>query len=382
MPVRSQTYLLILLCACGAVNIIFYTLTANPVNQHSANFSDIFSDLLNKEKRNVFGHLSTLTEQELDASDRITIQNSFRKLHNAKGLDIEADRRTFGFLINNLDMCVDDKSVSDVKWDLVILVNSKINNFDRRDAIRNTWSSEISENSSLLFLIGMTQDYRLQSQIEKEVELYNDVIQVDLQDSYDNLTLKSIAMLQWLTDYCPCSKYYMKVDDDVYVNVENVLTELVSRREKKFFLCHVFINAPPIRNNNSKWYTSYEEFDAEYFPSYCSGTGYAFNSRTLFQLYYWSTKVKLIRMEDVFITGIAAAKVADVSHVHNEGFSFTKQRATGCTYQNLLTGHEVTVKQMYLIYAQITNKEIDCKTNENLYLKLANDEDEGQLING
>ena len=79
-------------------------------------------------------------------------------------------------------------------------------------------------------------------------------------------------------------------------------------------------------------------------------------------------------MEDVFFTGLAAENLR-ISHIHDGGFSFTKRSPTGCNYKDAVTGHQVSIKEMHVIFAQLFNNEIDCETNENLVLKKAEEFD-------
>lgn len=294
---------------------------------------------------------------------------SNRKLRNAQ---TQTGDTSFLYPINPYLTCA--RNISWQKggnWDMVVVVVSAISNFIRRDAIRHTWSSTAPAiNSKVVFLVGEDKTGRLLSQIEKEAELYGDIIQVDIADDFSNLTFKSIAMLQWLNDYCANSNYYFKVDDDVYANLENILKRLnsTSAQTKRFFLCHVFQNAPTVRNKNSKYYTSEAEYSAKHFPKYCSGTGYTFSGSILSDLYQVSKLSTIIPMEDVFITGIVA-KGQEIAHVHDGGFSFVKRKPTGCAFEKALTGHEMTVKQMFIIFAQLQSKEIDCETKINKYLQ-------------
>ena len=41
-------------------------------------------------------------------------------------------------------------------------------------------------------------------------------------DNYFNLTLKTISMMKWISDYCYKVKYVLKVDDDMFVNMQNL----------------------------------------------------------------------------------------------------------------------------------------------------------------
>ncbi len=58
----------------------------------------------------------------------------------------------------------------------------------------------------VVFLVGTatnsdTSD-ELQSKINYESEVYDDLIQENFVDSYNNLTLKSILMLKWVKNNC------------------------------------------------------------------------------------------------------------------------------------------------------------------------------------
>lgn len=54
----------------------------------------------------------------------------------------------------------------------------------------------------VVFLVGQTTSNETQAQIGLESEQYGDVIQESFLDSYNNLTLKTIMMLKWVTVNC------------------------------------------------------------------------------------------------------------------------------------------------------------------------------------
>lgn len=362
MNITNRTCMLTLLCACAAVNILFYALQKVPLHYGSTErFIDLEDDDVNKDTIFRKGKVSTAVQMEKNTRHEgwteTNLKKPFRKLNNA------LQDKTYSFSVNNYTLCIANEL-----WDLVIVVISKVDNFIQRNAIRNTWASEAGQmNVAVVFLVGQSRNNDLNHQVSKEAELYRDIVQVELVDDYKILTHKSIAMLQWLNDYCTNSKFYLKADDDMYINVDNVIREFKSCKNESFFLCHVFKRAPPIRDHFSKWYVSTEEFPGHFYPTYCSGTAYGFSTSILSDLYRSALQAKIFRMEDVFITGIAAQQI-NVKHIHSWGFSFAKRQPTGCAYQNASSGHEVSVKQMYVIFSQLKSKEIDCDTKENRYL--------------
>lgn len=54
----------------------------------------------------------------------------------------------------------------------------------------------------IVFLIGQTLNNETQNKIYDESDTYRDLIQESFIDSYNNLTLKSIMMLKWVSNNC------------------------------------------------------------------------------------------------------------------------------------------------------------------------------------
>lgn len=68
-------------------------------------------------------------------------------------------------------------------------------------------------------------------QLEEEGRTYRDIIQEDFLDTYFNLTLKSILALKWVTQHCTGLEYFMKADDDVFINVPKLMSYLNDLRQ-------------------------------------------------------------------------------------------------------------------------------------------------------
>ena len=355
-------YVLFVFCICGSANIFYIVISNSHVSSRIIYALQTTSLKVSKERK------------EKRTDDWPKIKPDVRKLKEAhQHVEMEVDgvdkvefseTGNFTFGINPRFVC---KSVNKTSVDLIVVVISDIKNFLRRISIRNTWGSDAHEslpNVRLLFLVGKSLGASFQPQIEKESELFKDMIQANVKEVYENLANKSIAMLQWVSDYCSAAKFVLKSDDDMYMNLPNLLKELQTRKEPKFFLCYVFKGAPPIRDKNSKWYTSVEEYKYGNFPKYCSGTAYSFSANIAPDLYIASKTTKLLKMEDVYITGLLAEKL-HIPLIHSNGFWFLKRRSTGCEYSTAISGHEVPVKEMYIIHAQLRDTAIDCETNVN-----------------
>ena len=103
--------------------------------------------------------------------------------------------------------------------------------FDKRKQLRETWLSILKDSlyhQGLLdvigyfFILGQTANATVQSEIEKESRDHGDVLQVDIIDSYNNLTRKSVSLLNWVNSKCSHVDFVLKVDDDTYTNVYNL----------------------------------------------------------------------------------------------------------------------------------------------------------------
>ena len=110
---------------------------------------------------------------------------------------------------------------------VVFLIKSAIEDFHRRMAIRNSWGFEKRFSDvpfRTVFLLGSHfEDYESKAKVNAEAVKYKDIVQTEFFDSYYNNTIKTMMGFKWVIKYCLNSKFYMFVDDDIYVSVRNVL---------------------------------------------------------------------------------------------------------------------------------------------------------------
>ena len=62
--------------------------------------------------------------------------------------------------------------------------------------------------------------------MQDEYRAYGDIVLADFVDTYSNLTLKTLSMLKWINTYCDDADYFLKADDDVFVNIPLLVHEL------------------------------------------------------------------------------------------------------------------------------------------------------------
>ncbi|XP_075988139.1 uncharacterized protein LOC142984436 [Anticarsia gemmatalis] len=225
----------------------------------------------------------------------------------------------------------------------------------------------------LLGLPGNDNDSAIQNKILEESERYGDVIQEGFIDSYNNLTLKSIMMLKWITNNCNDSvRYILKTDDDMYINVPNLIDNLRNRsrdfdnktrgtRAKEYMLIGDLIcGARPVLDSSNKWYSPRYMYGGRVYPKYLSGTGYALSSHVARALYDAALRTNYFHLEDIFITGMCAGR-ARPRIVPRDDPTFSYQAAGGpapaaCGAHARATAHRVPPHTMRLLTRLLADK--------------------------
>ncbi|KAK7933209.1 hypothetical protein WMY93_004105 [Mugilogobius chulae] len=148
----------------------------------------------------------------------------------------------------------------------------------------------------------------IQEKVKKESETHGDVIQMNFVDSYQNLTIKTLMMMRWLDVHCPQTRYGMKVDADVFVNIFYLKSYLKgdmcffsSCPRRSFITGSVIRDGTPRRNSKSKWHVSEQEYSEDTFPPYVSGAGYVFSWDLAGRISWASRFIRPIPLEDVYV---------------------------------------------------------------------------------
>lgn len=71
-----------------------------------------------------------------------------------------------------------------------------------------------------VFILGFMSDVQLNEKIKFESFKYFDIVQLDFKESYGNLIYKMMFGFWWLCDFCFKVRFVMKVDGDMYINLE------------------------------------------------------------------------------------------------------------------------------------------------------------------
>lgn len=163
---------------------------------------------------------------------------------------------------------------SETELFLFIAITTDHKNFEARQAVRNTWLQFPKiPNWEAYFFVMQSPNSSLQRQLEEEAKEYKDIVILPYLETYSNLTLKTLSLMEWI-DKNINATFIFKSDDDAYVNVPRLVLWLLKKPTQKFYTGGVNRNSKPVRIKGHKWYVSYDEYPYKYYPDYCIGNGY------------------------------------------------------------------------------------------------------------
>ncbi|KAM4616113.1 beta-1,3-galactosyltransferase 2 [Polymixia lowei] len=206
---------------------------------------------------------------------------------------------TYKYVLNQPAACKDRSPF------LIFMVPVAPGDDTKRDVIRKTWGAPglvPSVDTLTLFYVGLPAEGQdIQHNLEKESREHADIIQMDFLDSYHNLTIKTMMIMNWLANHCQNASYAMKVDSDIFVNVYYLVKRLGGCPRQDYITGSVIRDGRPRRDGKSKWHLSEDLYFEDSFPPYVSGAGYVFSIDLARKISWASRFVRMIPLEDVYV---------------------------------------------------------------------------------
>ncbi|PAA47005.1 hypothetical protein BOX15_Mlig012515g1 [Macrostomum lignano] len=206
----------------------------------------------------------------------------------------------------------------------LVAVHSNAKNLGRRATIRRTWGSlrYIGRyRIEVAFFLGRPASgdsdesgatgAQLEALIDAESDRFGDIVQLNYTENYRNMSIKHLAVYEWVLRHCQSAKYLVKVDDDTFTDVAHLATFL-SQGAPSSFYCSATRGAKPQRSPlpyMSKWLVSYDEFPGSFYPTYCEGFGYILNAKHVASIYLCSLFKQFFWIDDVYVAGVLAASL-------------------------------------------------------------------------
>ncbi|KAJ1173248.1 hypothetical protein NDU88_005086 [Pleurodeles waltl] len=265
----------------------------------------------------------------------------------------------YRFLLNQPDKCKEEAPF------LILLVVSKATDIETRHLIRATWGNETIIPGVVikrLFLVGMEPLYTtpLQQALQEESLVFQDILQQDFVDSYRNLTVKTMMGMEWVAKYCPTASYVLKIDTDVFLNVDFLVNDLLRPKDPtrtNYFTGRILNNTGPIRNKAyKKWYIPKEFYPGDKYPPYCAGPSYLFSGDVATKIYNVAQLIPAFPMEDTFVglclhhLGIQITKPPNAVF-HGYGMTFDR-----CEFYKLACVHPFSHKELLKVWPNFLPK--------------------------
>uniref|UniRef100_A0A914VK81 Hexosyltransferase n=1 Tax=Plectus sambesii TaxID=2011161 RepID=A0A914VK81_9BILA len=147
---------------------------------------------------------------------------------------------------------------------------------------------------------------------------FKDVILTDIQEDYENLSLKTFVALVFKEKYCRETEWLLKLDPDTEVSVDNLI-QLITLKEGMTNAIFGYLHRDPgvVRNSSSKWYIPFITYPNARSPTYPTGGAYLMSSDVPRKLIaaHMLCKYPYIPIEDMYFAGILA-EAAEVRRLH------------------------------------------------------------------
>ncbi|XP_054897571.1 beta-1,3-galactosyltransferase 2-like isoform X1 [Poeciliopsis prolifica] len=261
----------------------------------------------------------------------------------------EAYSRNYRFVMDNVEVCKVNSPL------LVLMVPVAPSNVVARDAIRATWGKDRvvqGETVLTLFMLGLDNRHDVEK-LQQENQQHNDLIQSNFLDTYLNLTIKTMVIMDWLATRCPSAAYAMKVDSDMFLNVDNLVIMLKKPGipHMNYLTGMLMWNRPVVRDKNSKWYVPEEMFPDPQYPTYTLGMGYVFSNDLPAKFVDVSKSIKPFNIEDAYI-GMCIKKLglSPTSPPDPSQFKAYNSRYDRCEFSKIITyilGSSETLKNYW-----------------------------------
>jgi hypothetical protein len=190
-----------------------------------------------------------------------------------------------------------------------------------------------------------------QDLIYEESKRHGDIVQGDFFDSYFNNTLKMMMAFDWLSKFCPQSKYAFFVDDDFYVSLKNLVSYANSPlthssnvmpdgylpQDGRLFVGFVVRGRHPQRLYTNKWYMSLQEYPFNRYPDFVEAGAFLLSNRAVKEIAAAVPFVKPFPFDDNYL-GIVCKKIG-LKLVHNGKFVNDHMSYAPSDFSNVIAFH-------------------------------------------
>ncbi|KAH8353230.1 hypothetical protein KR084_009727 [Drosophila pseudotakahashii] len=243
---------------------------------------------------------------------------------------------------------------------LLVLITSAVHHEAARMSIRQTWMFYGSRRDvGMAFILGRSTNKTLNKALEREEFVYRDLIRGHFVDSYNNLTLKTISLLEWTDLHCPKAQFLLKTDDDMFINVPKLMTLMTTIKANRSIYGRRAENWKPVRNKWSKYHISFAQYGKATFPHFTTGPAYLITGDVVHALFVKSLDTAFLKLEDVFTTGIVAGSL-DIRRINVREIANTRTKFEACHIRDRISIHMVRNNEQFELWKMLLDDTIKC----------------------
>ncbi|GFO10616.1 beta-1,3-galactosyltransferase 1-like [Plakobranchus ocellatus] len=284
----------------------------------------LISNFLNSKLQIFLANISYMDSQVRENHTNQMQQDFYRRCFsrleaNRSELNSSSHPHFPGFIIENPNVC----SSSNQRVDVLVYINSAVQNHARRHAIRHSWASQRAFTGitvKLVFILGQPATRREQLEVLSEQASSGDIVQARFEDTFRNLTFKALTFMAWANANCVQAQYIVKVDDDMFVDMFRVLFDIIPKIAdiKYAMACAYSSKAKISRNPSDHWFVDETLLAGEtHFPSFCPGFFSVYTGNLIPKLYEGSFSVKdFIPIDDVYMTGLSVKQPDEIKIIN------------------------------------------------------------------
>lgn len=239
--------------------------------------------------------------------------------------------------------------------DVLILIFSLPHSLDVRQAVRETWISDLTQDTAYMFVISIEHDFL---SLEDEIYRYNDILLLNEK----SLFLSSQQLLlsfKWAVTNVSF-KYLLKCNDVSFISVRKLLNE-IKNFPAEGFLWGYFIGNQNVTRDGLKAEPHWN-LCTTYLP-YPAGGGYLLSRDLVGHIKHFAPLLKHMDNEDIAI-GAWLSPLKHIQHYHEIKFN-TDVISRGCLNQYLIS-HPETVDSMKNKYHNLHEKGHICENEEEI----------------
>uniref|UniRef100_A0A0R3RTJ7 Hexosyltransferase n=1 Tax=Elaeophora elaphi TaxID=1147741 RepID=A0A0R3RTJ7_9BILA len=183
-----------------------------------------------------------------------------------------------------------------------------------RSIIRSTWAGSLKH--SLVFVLGVEKIGEVNEIVKLEAKKYDDLIVFDMIDSYNNMTLKSLNILNWIVQNCQAPRFFMQGDPDIAAFPDEI-TSYTSKLDVSSIAVYgkCWKGAKAHREDSSKWALNSLVYASATYPTYLAGGAWLFSPTTAKRLLMALEKpFSYVHIDDMLISGLFA-ELMDIRRV-------------------------------------------------------------------